>query len=472
MSRPISTYTGLLAEIGKLKVAPPRYARVFRGQTKNYPTMLPSGFRKQIRNEAVWHSYAMALGRDLLAAHDNKSPPLDARILTFGEKEAVWINAVAQHYGPGSKFLDVTRSLNVALWFALHKAVPVTAEHTLGPPRPVGPAQDLTLTESWTEYRRWDAGPGFLYVFHVPEFNGAASPSHGSLLDLSKSHPIFSESKRIEAQAACLIAADQAIHGGDLKCFLACEPIEVQWPMDGVPQLNAPVEVMFPDPSQDEWYKRFVTIPLTCQAHSATEALSLARPIEVTLYRYEAQDKTNEVLRRIRHVSPTRHDLSDTLTMDLIDEASAQRIKLRLSEATHILLDAPVIGRFPNADSQMWNHGILAGDMSDSVEAFEFSTDVPCGSVSLRNVYFELSPLEIASWVQFNDPETGEIQVPGAIWIGRNGMHFAIELFPRLVTSTKVSTLQFSPLYYDYCATNGKFWIYSLKKTALDPRYR
>lgn len=469
MSRQINTYTELLAEIGKLGVPRPGYVRMFRGQTKNHPTMIPTGFRKQIRNEAVWHSYAMELGRDLLAARDKRSRHLDARILTFGQKEAVWINAVAQHYGPGSNFLDVTSSLDVALWFALHKAVLIAAQHTIGPPRPADPARDITLTEPWTEYCKWDAGPGFLYVFDVPEFLGEGSPPHGSLLDLSKAHPIFSESMRIKAQAACLIAADRAVHGGDLKGFLACEPISVRWPMDGAWQLNTPVEEMFPDPSQDEWYKRFVTIPLTNQAHPAAGGLILARPIEVTLYRYEVQDKTNEVLHRIKYVSPTRHDLSDTLTMDMIDEGTAQRIKLRLSEATHILLDAPIMSRFAHVDSQMWNHGILAGDMSDSSEVFEFSTDAPCGSVSLRNVYFEFSPLEIASWVQVNNPEAGEIQVPGGIWIGRNGTHFAIELFPRLVTSTGVLTPQFSPLYYDYCATNRRFWTYSLKKPLCTP---
>ena len=239
--------------------------------------------------------------------------------------------------------------------------------------------------------------------------------------------------------------------------------------MDGAPQIDAPVEEMFPDPSQDEWYNRFVSIPLTYQAHPATSGLSLARPIEVKLYRYQGEDKTKEVLRRVKHVSPTRHDLLNTLTMGLIDEASAHRIEFHLSKATHILLDAPIMNRFLDADPQIWNHGILVGDMSDNVEAFEFSTDKPCGSVSLTNVYFEISPLEITNWVQLHDYKAGEIQVPEAIWIGRNRARFAIELFPRSVTSTRVLTHQRSALYYEYCKTTGKFWTNSLNKELWTP---
>ena len=468
MSRPISTYVELVAELAKLEVPRPGHVRVFRGQTKNYPTMLPSGVRKQIRDEAVWHSYAVALRKELLTDWHNKSQLLDARILNFSEKEAVWISAIAQHYGPGSNFLDVTRSLDVALWFALHKGVEVGAHHILEPLEAEDPTREISCTESWTEYHRWDAELGFLYVFDVPEFRGEGFPPHGSLLDLLKAASIFSGRKRIKAQAACLIAADKAVAGGDLKCFFACDPIGVQWPMDGAPQLNAPVEEIFPDPSQDEWYKRFVSIPLTYQVHPATGGLSLARPIAVTLYHYGAQGRTNEVFRRIKHVSPTRHDLSDTLTIELVDETTAERIEFRLSEATHILLDAPVMSRFPNADAQMWNHGILAGDMSHSVEAFEFSTDAPCGSVSLTNTYFEISPLEIPNWAQLNNAH-GEIQVPGGIWIARSDIHFAVEFFPRLVKSTQVLTHQFSPVYYDYCTNNGTFWTCSVKKGLKTP---
>jgi hypothetical protein len=306
-------------------------------------------------------------------------------------------------------------------------------------------------------------------IFDVPEFHGEGSPPHGSLLDLSKAHPVFSRSKRIEAQAACLIAADREVNNGDLECFLTCEPIKVQWPIDGAPQLNVPTEAMFPDPSLDEWYERFVTIPLTYHAHSATGGLCLARPVDVTLYRYESQEKTNEVLHRIKHVPPTRHELSDTLNMDVIDKASAHRMEFRLGEATHVLVDAPIMNRFLDADPQIWNHGILAGDMSDSVDVFEFSTNEPCGSALLTNVYFEFSPLEIASWVQLNNPEAGDIQVPGGIWIGRNGTHFVIELFPRIVTSTRVLTVQPSALHYDYCAGSGKFWTDFLKKSVWTP---
>ncbi len=446
----IDTYTELLREIAKLASPPPGHVRVFRGQTKNYDKMLPSGLRGQIRSKSTWHYYAMRIAKDLLVTENEEPHPWDSNLLTFSEKEAMWVEAIAQHYGPGSRFLDVTRSLHVALWFALHATRPVKADNTLGPPGAKDPAQDVIYTESWTEYYKWDAGPGFLYVFDVPEYQSENSLQHGDLLDLSKARPIFSQSKRIQAQVACLIAADPTVDYGNLKSFFACDPIQVQWPMYGAPPLvNASTEEIFPDPSQDAWYERFISLPLTYQAKDAG-SLSLARPLEVTLYSYRARDQMIEVLRRTKHVRPTRFEQLDTLTMDLSNSVSGQRSSFHLKEASHILLDTPIMSWLPAANSQRWNHGILAGDMSDNVETLDLATNRPCGAASLTNVYFEFCPMEVTGWEQLSNPN-GKIEWLGGVWIVREGAYFAVQFFPRWLASRNEIQTVTDSFRYDYC---------------------
>ena len=38
-----------------------------------------------------------------------------------------WVRAIKQHYGPGTEYLDVSRSPEVAVWFALHRGEPEEA---------------------------------------------------------------------------------------------------------------------------------------------------------------------------------------------------------------------------------------------------------------------------------------------------------------------------------------------------------
>jgi hypothetical protein len=108
---PITTYRQLREHLSDLGNPPRGYVRVYRGQTKDHGTMLPSGLRAGgARRDPVWHYWSALASRELLGAPDQ---------LVSSADEAVWIEAIAQHYGPGSNFLDVTHSLDVALWFAL-----------------------------------------------------------------------------------------------------------------------------------------------------------------------------------------------------------------------------------------------------------------------------------------------------------------------------------------------------------------
>jgi len=80
LGTPIRTYGELRDEIAKLEEPRPGYVRVYRGQTRDYATMLPTSLRPGgPRRDAIWHYCAMLFARELSAA--NKA--------AFSEDEAV-----------------------------------------------------------------------------------------------------------------------------------------------------------------------------------------------------------------------------------------------------------------------------------------------------------------------------------------------------------------------------------------------
>jgi FRG domain-containing protein len=235
MKAAVTSYRELTEELSKLRKPVPGRVRVYRGQPQDFGIMLPTGLRPGAgERDPIWRYFAMAVSRELSAR--TSSSPAD---------DSVWIEAIAQHYGPGSPFLDVTKSLAVALWFAVHERRPVFAEHLVGPPGPPDEARGIPAKETWWEYRPL-TGHGYLYVFDVPEWNRVGSPPHGTLLDVS-SRPILSKSTRIQVQEACLVAADGSIKAGNLQEFYACDPIPVSRPTDGAPGIDDPTDLLFPD---------------------------------------------------------------------------------------------------------------------------------------------------------------------------------------------------------------------------------
>ena len=105
--------------------------------------VLPTGLRPGgAERDPSWRYFAMAVSREL-STENGPSP----------EDDYVWIEAIAQHYGPGSPFLDVTKSLDVAAWFVLHERRPILADHLVRPLGPPDEGRDIPAQETWWEYR-------------------------------------------------------------------------------------------------------------------------------------------------------------------------------------------------------------------------------------------------------------------------------------------------------------------------------
>src|SRR6267143_1228940 len=147
----------------------PGQARVFRGQNMNYGVMRPEGLRKRINYQEIWHWCASELALDMLRS-SGVSGEVSGKIR---ELWSLFYFAMSQHYGAGTNFLDVTRSLEVALWFALHARFrdPRVDINMFGKYTPF----PLFRKDMWTRYIPWQEVPGWLYIFDVPECDQRAS---------------------------------------------------------------------------------------------------------------------------------------------------------------------------------------------------------------------------------------------------------------------------------------------------------
>src|SRR4051812_4115141 len=125
----VNTMAQLHERVQSLAAPKSGFQRVFRGQSRKYERMLPSGLRPGTPWNIVWKLYAKSLSNDLIG--NGVVAGKETRETEFKDW-FLWLEAIAQHYGGGSDFLDVTRSLDIALWFALHEGSEIDVKVALG----------------------------------------------------------------------------------------------------------------------------------------------------------------------------------------------------------------------------------------------------------------------------------------------------------------------------------------------------
>ena len=447
MEGALGTFEAVKAALQSLPATPTGKVRVYRGQAPYHRKMLPTGLRSHtLERRVLWRVYSKVLANDLRSRAGLESETDPSTGLTWNltdpteiDEWIIWTQAIAQHYGPGSNFLDVTYSLETALWFALHEMKTGKSRSMMGQPGPVDPQNDVLMEQSWNRYEPWTQAPGWLYVFDVPIWDCRGYPKHGTLLDLTKAPFPYSSSARVRVQQACLLSADPSVKGGDLASL--CEPLPVCWPLAGTPSLTAPTENLFPPPSRDEWYARFLAIPALLQAIPDAQAVSFAQPLRIRLY---APSKNHEIYEDIgRRVVTLRPPL---LYRSLLENPPESGWKLKLEEsfeadladATPILLEGPLQATTPSADSDQWNHGLLSGDMDDTAVPVDLATRKKMDPVSLANVFIEFSPLEKVGWERV-EQSGGEIDMARGMWlIRRSNMMVALLLLETVPTGRRV----------------------------------
>ena len=200
------------------------------------------------------------------------------------DRVTLWAHAIKQHYGPGTQFLDVTHSLAVAAWFALHQLGFTETRHIYGLPGGPDPG-DVRVAHRIAWHRPWAIEPGVLYAFDVTPGIGSSDLRHGVMFDLSLAPGSFSSSARVRAQQACLLHGDGDHDGGDLSRWIVPgTPLLIGWPLTGCPNLHARTGALFPPVEEDDWYSRFVSLPLTPSLVRSTDSTVFEHAVDVTLY--------------------------------------------------------------------------------------------------------------------------------------------------------------------------------------------
>ena len=498
----IDSYADLLERLKKLPKPEPGRTRVYRGQTNAYP-LLPSGLRTNgVYRKHTWRSYmkTIALGMPGIAEH-----LLDAPLLS------IWIEAIAQHYGTGSRFLDVTRDIDIALWFALHRA---RGEIVWRSARNKYPLQEriiafgaiegtaeVLVADRTCRYAPFEDGVGWLHVLDVPDWDGQSELGHGHLIDLERAPPIlhFRASARMNAQCACLVAADSEIGSS----FHACPPIAMCWPLKGNERVLRSVEAVFPDLDQDPWYALFLSIPLHIQPGPSQWVqdprrgegwivpvnLRWDRPLPVTLYVNENSENSSKhssardnllVPPSVYATLPPKHAAAIETITNWISGTSGESEEYRLDRATVILLESPLVSTLPPLE--LCNQALLRADIAKHTESFH-ARQIPEGPIvmengrakvdltkaqreeyskllttpfSLTNVFLEFSPLEEISWDKIGNLD---LRVLRAARLMHDVKRFVIFLYYQSLSSDPQSPglTEEGPLFYEFNETDRRF---------------
>jgi hypothetical protein len=215
---------------------------------------------------------------------------------------------------------------------------------------------------------------------------------------------------------------------------------------------------MFPDPSEDPWYEVFVSMPLSWVEDSRSSELKLARPLNVTCYRYASEDMIRKILGRTMSIwpNPLYPAVQESLSMKLSTRSSGSR-QFYGRDATRILAETPIVGWFISNGSETLNQAILSGDINDAVEAVDPTASGQSDRVPLSNVFMEFSPLDNPDWYRVGDAES-DVQQLRALWLVSHDDRFGIYLFAQRVMSRDVEMLAAGPFEYVFDADRAAFW--------------
>jgi FRG domain len=436
MAEIISDYSELLAAVAALPEPPPGTVRVFRGQTGDHPKLEPSGLRRSLRAMFIWKAYSAQL-------YEGRKPSQRpfASSMEYLQAHRLWFNALAQQYGPGSDFLDVTYSIDVALWFALNESKRIDAGGPIGPAGPPDPTLDLESSMDLVGYEAWeDAGGGYIYALDLPLWSGEGFAKAGEIVDLAKAPEIFASSPRIRVQEACLIyCRHDDLTPLDARELLAeGTPLRVRRPMTGTTAHNRRVADIYPSPFQDEWFAQFLSVPMTYAPRPEPPVLQRSIPV-VAYFDRDNRRYTEEV-----HF----HDVAvrPPLVHRVIPEL--QTPPAHESPPTIIQLEAPTFFTCAPGDSDQWHHGLLWTDVPDRCAEYQFGRDEPVGDLSLANVFFEFSLLEMIGWEQLVHKKIKGIELTRGVWLRRSGTTIKATMMEQVAPAGDIQPNGFS-LHYD-----------------------
>ncbi len=392
------------------------HVRVFRGQTSNYPALLPSACRPNAPPIGRLWDIALMTVRHASTASGDASTGME-RMMDIAQ----WFKVLAQHYGPGSPYLDVTRSIDVALWFALNKSQTSDAlgEFVVSQPG-IG---EVCIKCPMLAFAPHTGASGWFYVLDVPRADGTTLPRHGELLDLAAGPDFVSTCRRVVSQHGGLVMGEREVDGGNLARYFACPPIAVARPFGGAGAIDASVREIFPELEEDEWYSRLLQAPLVPHPSAAT-GFEFRQSLGV--YIVTPSGRKEEALPALeRQVSRMAPLARGTLRGDpALRRHLRESVGVDPESATYVQLEIPLLSTTPPAD--WWNQGVLMAGLGARAQPRLESSGELLPAVSIDNVLIEFSPLEAA----FLDLDAHpEVRLVTSLWLLRRGQDFRFTVF-------------------------------------------
>ncbi|HEX6507782.1 MAG TPA: FRG domain-containing protein, partial [Chloroflexota bacterium] len=388
----IRTYSELLSALEALPSPAAGRLRVYRGQNRDFGSMKPTALRGVRDREQVWRIFSHRLAHAFAPDLAGQNVDLDLILL--------WLRAIKQHYGPGTEFLDVTHSPGIGAWFALHAMRYETAQITYGPPGPFDPHRDVIGLHELVEHARYEE-PAVLYVIDAVKGSGPSDLQHGTVFDLALAPEPFSTSPRIRAQQGCLVYANADVDGGDLSSlYVPGTPLVIGWPLSGCAEVLAAPDEIFPDINQDEWYRRFVSIPLMPAVGKSEQATIYEHPIRISLYEpqsatYELDHERLDALTE-RFVVQQPALVYAALRTEGFDADQVPALSGRFASATALLMEGPMMTTIPPVDRI--NLGVLLEDRTSDAPRWDVVTGATIEDADLTNVFVELSTVDRDGW--------------------------------------------------------------------------
>lgn len=246
---PVDSYPALCDAIAQLPPPPPGHVRLFRGQTRDYGTLYSSigriramrppreAFDTNMRHLHIKGALLIVLG-DLLQL--SRFTSVDTRI---SGADFVMAEALVQHYGYQTRYIDVSPSPDVGLWFAANRFMGDASTRIPGdPPRLTFPAWHVPASE-----------PGVLYALDAAPWDGRSTFQDGDFIDLL---PLAPEGiNRPRRQVGGLLYAPVE----DLYRMVRAK-FEIRFPWSQCP-LDWTTDTVFPGPVQDPIYATLLRAP-------------------------------------------------------------------------------------------------------------------------------------------------------------------------------------------------------------------
>jgi hypothetical protein len=339
----ITSYKDLLSQCIALPKPAEEALRVYRGQTKEYPKIVSSlgRLRQGLPAEysRVFFEHLFVKEAALNIVGELKHLPhftffdLDVQAQYFYLAEAL-----VQHYGYQTRYIDVTPSLETALWFATHRFRSHADEM-------VGEKAPFRLTfPAWYEP---SSEEGVLYVLDVRKWKQGMAISEGEYIDLVEIAPEGVNRPRLQT-GGVLYAPGLSSDHDDVSQFVQAKfTIAFPWTEAGK---DWDTDYLFPSPEKDGIYSRLLHAPYLRTVRSVPngpEETVWRRPCTIPEYYGNPADELRRQLYRTfdKKLTPTLYYPWLMRNLNELETSPSWQVTLRpqFERASPILLERPNI---------------------------------------------------------------------------------------------------------------------------------